>query len=308
MTDRHRRRRPARPHAGVGGLSARAATSCSSIRAPDAPGGQVAPHPHGAFDDRATARASSRSEVEVLTFDWENISVDALRAAAAPKPVSCPPIARSPPRRIALHEKHAVRAARRSRRTRWRAVDSRARPARRAIAKIGLPGVLKTRRLGYDGKGQCLVREPRTMRSAPGKQLGVGAAALRGVGAVRLRGVDHRRAQHARRDRASIRSTATCTATASCADAVAPFGHAALQSSRETYLKRLLRALRLHRRADHRVLRRRRAADRQRDGAARPQLRPLDDRGRRDQPVREPPARDPRPAARLDAGAAATAP
>ena len=39
---------------------------------------------------------------------------------------------------------------------------------------------------------------------------------------------------------------------------------------------------------------------RERVRAAGPQHRPLDDRGRRDEPVREPPARDPRPAARLD--------
>jgi 5-(carboxyamino)imidazole ribonucleotide synthase len=41
--------------------------------------------------------------------------------------------------------------------TRWRAVDSR-RALTRAIAAVGLPGVLKTRRLGYDGKGQALIR------------------------------------------------------------------------------------------------------------------------------------------------------
>ena len=40
-----------------------------------------------------------------------------------------------------------------------------------------------------------------------------------------------------------------------------------------------------------------RRAARQRDGAARAQLRALDHRGRGDQPVREPPAGDPRPAA-----------
>ena len=53
-----------------------------------------------------------------------------------------------------------------------------------------------------------------------------------------------------------------------------------------------------------RAVRRRRPAARERVRAARPQHRPLDDRRRRDEPVREPPARDPRPAARLDGGAA----
>ncbi|MGH8255573.1 MAG: 5-(carboxyamino)imidazole ribonucleotide synthase, partial [Steroidobacteraceae bacterium] len=41
--------------------------------------------------------------------------------------------------------------------TRFAAVDSRAGLAR-AVGRIGLPGVLKTRRLGYDGKGQCVLR------------------------------------------------------------------------------------------------------------------------------------------------------
>ena len=65
------------------------------------------------------------------------------------------------------------------------------------------------------------------------------------------------------------------------------------------------RRLRLHGRARGRALRRRRDAARERDRAARAQLRALDDRGRGDEPVREPPARRPRLAARLDRGARA---
>jgi len=40
----------------------------------------------------------------------------------------------------------------------WRAVDS-LEGLRAAVAEIGLPAVLKTRRLGYDGKGQAVLRE-----------------------------------------------------------------------------------------------------------------------------------------------------
>ncbi len=43
--------------------------------------------------------------------------------------------------------------------TRYAAVDSRAALAA-AVQAIGLPGVLKTRRMGYDGKGQFVLREP----------------------------------------------------------------------------------------------------------------------------------------------------
>jgi 5-(carboxyamino)imidazole ribonucleotide synthase len=41
--------------------------------------------------------------------------------------------------------------------TRWRAVESEAQLGQ-AVAEIGLPGVLKTRRLGYDGKGQAVLK------------------------------------------------------------------------------------------------------------------------------------------------------
>jgi microcystin-dependent protein len=45
----------------------------------------------------------------------------------------------------------------------------------RAIGEIGLPGVLKTRRLGYDGKGQAVVR---TAADAPRAWQQLGRAAL----------------------------------------------------------------------------------------------------------------------------------
>ncbi|MGB9669783.1 MAG: 5-(carboxyamino)imidazole ribonucleotide synthase [Halothiobacillaceae bacterium] len=47
----------------------------------------------------------------------------------------------------------------------WRAVDS-LEGLRAAVAKIGLPAVLKTRRLGYDGKGQAVLREPADIETA----------------------------------------------------------------------------------------------------------------------------------------------
>ena len=46
----------------------------------------------------------------------------------------------------------------------------------RAAKKIGLPGVLKTRRLGYDGKGQFVLREP--------AQIGEAWAAIGGTGLI----------------------------------------------------------------------------------------------------------------------------
>jgi len=44
-------------------------------------------------------------------------------------------------------------------------VDSRA-ALTRAVARVGLPGVLKTRRMGYDGKGQVVIHAPGDLDAA----------------------------------------------------------------------------------------------------------------------------------------------
>ena len=125
----------------------------------DAPAGRVAPVLHGAFTDPKLLGRLAR-ECEVLTFDWENISVEALRAHAASAHAAriCPPI-----RALAAAQDRAAEKRLFERlgipTTRWRAVGSRSQ-LERALGEIGVPGVLKTRRLGYDGKGQVRVRRP----------------------------------------------------------------------------------------------------------------------------------------------------
>ena len=47
----------------------------------------------------------------------------------------------------------------------WRAVDHLA-DLEQTVAEVGLPAVLKTRRLGYDGKGQYVLREPNDIQAA----------------------------------------------------------------------------------------------------------------------------------------------
>src|SRR5207237_154777 len=120
--------------------------------------------PLGAAADRALLGRLAR-RCEVLTFDWENVSVASLRAVARLHGARiCPPIAAlaAGQDRVAekrLFERLAIPT------TRWRAVSSRAQLTR-AIAAIGLPGVLKTRRLGYDGKGQAVIRTAADARRA----------------------------------------------------------------------------------------------------------------------------------------------
>ena len=121
-----------------------------------APAGRVAPLLHGSFNDaRLLARLARRCEV--VTFDWENVPVASLATLArVHRARICPPAAALAAAQDRLNEKRLFeRLAIPT--TRWRAVGSRGELAR-AIATIGLPGVLKTRRLGYDGKGQALIR------------------------------------------------------------------------------------------------------------------------------------------------------
>lgn len=119
----------------------------------DTPGGHVAPILTGEFTDQDLL-STLASRTEVLTFDWENISVDALRglkgARIAP-PINALATAQDRVSEKRLFEKLKIPT------TRWKAVDTRAQ-LDRAIIEIGLPGVLKTRRMGYDGKGQAVLK------------------------------------------------------------------------------------------------------------------------------------------------------
>jgi 5-(carboxyamino)imidazole ribonucleotide synthase len=122
--------------------------------AQDAPAGQVAPVLNGAFTEaRLLDELAERSDV--LTFDWENISVDALRALKGDTRIAPPiPALATAQDRVSekkLFERLGIPT------TRWMAVSTRAQLTR-ALRDIGLPGVIKTRRLGYDGKGQAVVR------------------------------------------------------------------------------------------------------------------------------------------------------
>jgi 5-(carboxyamino)imidazole ribonucleotide synthase len=122
--------------------------------APDAPAGRVAPVLHGSFTDlKLLTELSQRSEV--MTFDWENISVAALRGLNGTARIA-PPIPALAAAQDRVSEKKLFERLKIPT-TRWHAVGSRAQLVR-ATRQIGLPAVIKTRRLGYDGKGQAVVR------------------------------------------------------------------------------------------------------------------------------------------------------
>ena len=122
----------------------------------EAPAGQVAPLLHGSFTDRGLLDRLMRA-CEVVTFDWENVPVAGLKAAARRAHTRiCPPLAALATGQDRVAEKRLFERLRIPT-TRWHAVSSAA-ELERALGAVGLPGVLKTRRLGYDGKGQAVVR------------------------------------------------------------------------------------------------------------------------------------------------------
>jgi 5-(carboxyamino)imidazole ribonucleotide synthase len=141
-------------------------------RAADTPAAQVAPTLVGEFTDPRLLGELAR-RCQVISFDWENISVPALRSATrGTRARIAPPLRALAAAQDRLAEKRLFERLDIPT-TRYAAVDSRAALAR-AVARIGLPGVLKTRRLGYDGKGQALLRAPEdcerawaTLGSAP---------------------------------------------------------------------------------------------------------------------------------------------
>jgi 5-(carboxyamino)imidazole ribonucleotide synthase len=123
-------------------------------RSGDTPAAQVAPTLVGEFTDRKLLRELARRS-EVITFDWENVSIESLRALGRSASIA-PPLAALAMSQDRVAEKKlfgklAIPT------TRYAAVNSQASLVR-ALRDIGLPGVLKTRRLGYDGKGQAVVR------------------------------------------------------------------------------------------------------------------------------------------------------
>lgn len=120
----------------------------------DTPGGQVAPILTGAFTDRRLLGELARRS-DVLTFDWENVSLDSLAALPRRVPVY-PPLRALATSQDRLAEKRLFDRLGIPT-TRYAPVDSAAGLAR-ALRRIGLPAVLKTRRMGYDGKGQAVVR------------------------------------------------------------------------------------------------------------------------------------------------------
>jgi 5-(carboxyamino)imidazole ribonucleotide synthase len=127
---------------------------CSFLdTSPEAPAGQVAPILVGPLEDRGLLEKLA-SQSDVLTFDWENIAGRALAPLERLTQVR-PPRAALEASQDRLHEKDLFKRLRIPVAA-HAAVDARP-DLERAALELGVPGILKTRRLGYDGKGQFVI-------------------------------------------------------------------------------------------------------------------------------------------------------
>jgi 5-(carboxyamino)imidazole ribonucleotide synthase len=126
------------------------------------PGGQLAPLLAGELTDRKLL-GELAARCEVVTFDWENVPVEALEGLPGQARIA-PPTRALAAAQDRLAEKRTFELLGIPT-TRYAAVDSRA-ALDVAVRSIGLPGVLKTRRLGYDGKGQFVLRTPADLDTA----------------------------------------------------------------------------------------------------------------------------------------------
>ncbi|WP_417807378.1 5-(carboxyamino)imidazole ribonucleotide synthase [Thioclava sp.] len=109
-----------------------------------------------AYEDEDALRTFAAS-VDVITYEFENVPTSALDLLETLKPI------RPNRRALAISQDRLREKAFLSdlglRTAPYGAVDDSTDLAE-AIAEIGCPAILKTRRFGYDGKGQAVIRSP----------------------------------------------------------------------------------------------------------------------------------------------------
>lgn len=120
-----------------------------------APADDVGEVVRAAYDDPA-ALERFVDGLDVATYEFENVPAESAAWLAERLPVHPAPAALALAR-DRLHEKQGferlgIPCAP------WRRIDTRA-ELDAAVAELGLPAVLKTRQLGYDGKGQRVLRQ-----------------------------------------------------------------------------------------------------------------------------------------------------
>jgi 5-(carboxyamino)imidazole ribonucleotide synthase len=206
-------------------------------RSADAPGAQVAPIIVGDLEDPEKLEELARRS-DVVTFDWENISGSALaplqHICAVRPPRAALEVSQDRIREKALFLELKIPVARHA------AVDSLEQLSR-AVLELGVPGVLKTRRLGYDGKGQLVLRSAREVDAA--------WAALGGVGLIYekfqpfSREVSLVGARSARGDMVFYPLSSNTHGNGVLHYGIAPFANTRLERLARRYMQRVMQAL-----------------------------------------------------------------
>ncbi|MGC3979988.1 MAG: 5-(carboxyamino)imidazole ribonucleotide synthase [Steroidobacteraceae bacterium] len=202
---------------------------------PDASAAQVGECIQGAYDDPAKLRELAEA-VDVISFEFENVPVAAVEAIAKIKPFY-PPVAALGASQDRLTEKTLFRKLGIPT-PEFRAVDSLA-DLQQAVADIGLPGILKTRRLGYDGRGQFRLRKQSDIEAA--WQALQGSPLIYEAFVPFTREVSIIGARSTRGEVAIYPLSENSHRAGILHVAKAPYRHAALQKQAEAYLKKLLK-------------------------------------------------------------------
>lgn len=122
---------------------------------PECPAAQFAwKHTIANYDDKHALEAFAKA-VDVITYEFENIPTDSVITTAALKPVY-PPIEALYTAQDRLTEKTFISETAKVPVAPFQSVDNEF-DAKRAFKALGGKTVIKTRRLGYDGKGQVIV-------------------------------------------------------------------------------------------------------------------------------------------------------
>ncbi len=130
--------------------------------AADAVAGQIAPLLCEDINDVPSLMWFSKG-LDAVTYEWENVPVQSARYLAERVPVF-PPVGALEVASDRLREKTFFRENKVPTPA-FLSVETRG-ELERAVGEIGLPCVLKTRRFGYDGKGQFVLKTARDVEKA----------------------------------------------------------------------------------------------------------------------------------------------
>ncbi|MGB6319743.1 MAG: 5-(carboxyamino)imidazole ribonucleotide synthase, partial [Litorimonas sp.] len=121
------------------------------------PAGQVShAHTRAAYDDM-DALARFGAACDAITYEWESIPVDAVETAGVHTPVA-PGVRALQTAQDRLLEKEFLSDLPGVSVAPFQAASGSFHALQRAVRYVGLPCVVKTRRGGYDGKGQAVAR------------------------------------------------------------------------------------------------------------------------------------------------------